>query len=160
MEPANEQSLGTKLLQSLNGFIDFKLRTKQTEWKKNGSNDKGGFGARKKRKLMRAEVARRRSTPQPPPPPPALPCGRCVLLCTCLPPPSPPPSPALTTNNNGLELVTETNNLIFSQIIDLDKLLSAALGVREEKGVNMKNIVVKVEELIKENVDMRNILKE
>ena len=160
MEPANEQSLGTKLLQSLNGFIDFKLRTKQTEWKKNGSNDKGGSGARKKRKLMRAEAARRRSTPQPPPPPPALPCGRCVLLCTCLPPPSPPPSPALTTNNNGLELVTETNNLIFSQIIDLDKLLSAALGVREEKGVNMKNIVVKVEELIKENVDMRNILKE
>ena len=134
MEPANEQSLGTKLLQSLNGFIDFKLRTKQTEWKKNGSsNDKGGFGARKKRKLMRAEAARRRSTPQPPPPPPALPCGRCLLLCTCLPLPSPPLSPALTTNSNDLELVTKTNNFIFSQIIDLDKLLSAALGVREDK---------------------------
>ena len=161
MEPANERSLGKQLLQTLNGFIEFKLRTKQTERRNNGSsNDKGGFGARKRRKLMRAEAARRRSTPQPPPPPPALPCGRCRLLCTCLPPPSSQPSPALTTLNNGLELVTETDNLIFSQMIDLDKLVSNALGVRGGREVNMENIIVKVTKLIKENIDMSNTLKE
>ena len=45
-------------------------------------------------------------------------------------------------------------------MIDLDKLVSGALGVRAEREVNMKNIIVKVTELIKENVDMGNILKE
>ena len=172
MELVNGKSIGKQLLNTLNGFIEYKLRAKEAERRSIGSSkDKGGFGARKRRKLRRTEAARRRSTPQSPtppahsaPPPPTQSCGRCQLLCTCRPPPSSLPSSALATpEDDGLpnmELVSRTDNLIFSQMIDLDKLVSGALGVRAEREVNMKNIIVKVTELIKENVDMGNILKE
>ena len=79
MTPADEQFLGNQLLQTLTGIIQFNLRAKQTERRVNGS-DKGGFGARKRRKKMRAEAARQRVTPQPTPPPPSTqPCRRCQL---------------------------------------------------------------------------------
>ena len=157
MIPADEQSLGRQLLQTLNGY--FKLRVGQTERTVNGS-EKGGFGARKRRKKMRADAARQRVTPQPSPPPPSTqPCRRCQLRCTCLEPPSPPPPPALTTNNNGSELVTKTDHLIFSQIRNMDQLLSDGLGIQADNQVNINNVVAKVRELIKENDNMRNFFK-
>ena len=153
MIPANEQSLGRQLLQTLNGY--FKIRAEQTERSINGSN-KGGFNARKRRKKMRAEAARQRLTPQAPTPPPSTqPCRRCQLRCTCLEPPSPPPPPALTTNNNGSELVTVNS----TQLRNLDQLLSDGLGVQTDNMVNMDTIFGKVRELIKENNDMRNFFK-
>ena len=134
MIPANEQSLGRQLLQTLNGY--FKIRAEQTERSINGSN-KGGYGARKRRKKMRADAARQRLTPQAPTPPPST---------------HPPPSSALTTNNNGSELVTVNS----TQLINLDQLLSDGLGVQTDNMVNMDTIFEKVRELIKENNDMRN----
>ena len=138
MIPANEQSLGRQLLQTLNGY--FKIRAEQTERRINWS-EKGGYGARKRRKKMRAEAARQRLTPQVPTPPPST---------------HPPPFSALTTNNNDSELVTGTNNFIFRQLGNLDQLLSAGLGIQTDNVVNMDTIFGKVRELIKENNDMRN----
>ena len=143
MIPADEQFLGSQLLQTLTGIIQFNLRANQTERSFNGSN-KGGFNARKRRKKMRAEAARQSLTPQAPTPPPST---------------HPPPSSALTTNNNGSELVTETNYLIFSQLRNLDQLLSDGLGVQTDNMVNMDTIFGKVRELIKDNNDMRNFFK-
>ena len=143
MIPADEQFLGSQLLQTLTGIIQFNLRANQTERSFNGSN-KGGFNARKRRKKMRAEAARQRLTPQAPTPPPST---------------HPPPSSALTTNNHGSELVTETNYLIFSQLRNLDQLLSDGLGVQTDNMVNMDTIFGKVRELIKDNNDMRNFFK-
>jgi len=159
MIPADEQFLGSQLLQTLTGIIQFNLRANQTERSFNGSN-KGGYGARKRRKKMRAEAARQRLTPQAPTPPPSTqPCRRCQLRCTCLEPPSPPPPPALTTSNNGSDLVTGTDQLIFSQIRNMDQLLSDGLGIQADNQVNINNVVAKVRELIKENNDMRNFFK-
>ena len=182
----NETSIGKQLLNNLNVFIEYKLREKEGERRRNGSNnkDKGGFGARKRRKLKRTEAARRRTTPQSPPPSgysapppsqPTEPCGRCPLVCTCMPPtsslsvstssltPSPSSSPALAPPNDdelpNLEPVYLTDNLIFSQMAELDKIVSGALGIRAESKVDMKQIIVKVKELAKENVDQGNILK-
>ena len=80
MTPADEQFLGSQLLQTLTGIIQFNLRANQTERRFNWS-EKGGFGARKRRKKMRADAARQRVTPQPSPPPPSTqPCGHCQPL--------------------------------------------------------------------------------
>ena len=52
-----------------------------------------------------------------------------------------------------------TDSLMFSQMAELDKIVSGALGVRAESKVDMKQILAKVTVLVKENVDQGNILK-
>ena len=156
MTSADEHSLGRQLLQTLNGY--FKSRANQTERATN--ERRGGFGARKRRKKMRAEAARQR-TPQPTPSPPSpQSCRRCQLRCggTCLPPSAPTQSPALTTNNDS-EPVPEIDYFIFSQLKKLDQLLSDGLEVQTEIVVDIDTIIEKVRELIKENNNMRNFFK-
>ena len=61
--------------------------------------------------------------------------------------PSPSSSPALAPPNDD------------DQMAELDKIVSGALGIRAESKVDMKQIIVKVKELAKENVDQGNTLK-
>ena len=52
-----------------------------------------------------------------------------------------------------------TDSLMFSHMVELDKVVSGALGVREQSKVDMKQILDKVTVLVKRNVAQHNILK-
>ena len=52
-----------------------------------------------------------------------------------------------------------TDSLMFSHMVELDKVVSGALGVNEQSKVDMKQILAKVTVLVKRNVAQHNILK-